>query len=39
MGFSDVRASFLQGIFMCMGERFAPRRITASWEALFRWLG
>jgi len=35
-GFSDVRASFLPGIFIDRDERLAPGIITASWEVLYR---
>jgi len=32
-----VRASSLPGIFKYIEKGFAPERITASWEALYRW--
>jgi hypothetical protein len=32
-GFSDVRASFLPGIFTFIKKRCAPKKITAFWEA------
>ena len=36
--FSDARASFLHGISeLYTKKRFAPERITASWEAFYKW--
>jgi len=39
MSFSNVRASFLRGIFTYRDERVAPVRITALWEALEMMVG